>query len=375
MVVDKRKYILKWWSTPKKHTNFAIIRYTRSNRFNEFLGEPKTNIRKPRYTIMGSSRPMLTTSQRMQRRETLVHSAIASNAKTSAEAAKGATTKVRPSMARPPMGRQSVARQSVARPSMARPSIARPSMAAPSAAAQSTARPPIAHSSMARPSVAKTSMAPPSSLPTRSIARPTTTASSATASANPPAANHRPQQRPQAKALAAPKPSRKTVAPPKPPSNATQSQCNEPSKCTYCDKTFVKGLAFKLHLLNNCEKIPATQRRLLQDTRPASSNSKPLVTVVGRTRSSQLMPNRSRFFLDVTNGAAAAAEAGARRSDTGLGALAANMKRLPNTFSGVTRTPSKSIKCHICRRAFLNCAEYAMHVVEHQYERQTLDVD
>lgn len=329
---------------------------------------------------MGTSRPSLTVAQRKQRREA---TAPSNGKKPETDDSKDTVSSiVRPSMARPSVARSSMARPSMIPPSMARPSMARPSMARPSMARPSvpSTRPSMAAPSSnatapARPSTAQASMAAPSTTGIVKIPRRTTThpkptpstisAPTATLTAKPSTVTKPPHLSTNSK------PSRKTIAPPKPQSNVSDAA----SQCTYCDKKFVKGLALRLHLLNNCEKIPSTQRRLLlQSEQPSNNTSKPLVpTLVRPKRLSHLISNRSRFFLDVTNEAAAAA-AGAPKSDTGHGELVATIKRMPKVFAGVTRTPSKSIKCHICRCAFLNCAEYATHVVEHQYDRKRMEI-
>lgn len=193
-----------------------------------------------------------------------------------------------------------------------------------------------------------------------------------------------------ATALVAPKLPRKPISHlPKPQTATTQAKptmaapvasgapmlkLNSSAKCTYCDKKFVKEHALNMHLQDKCDKIPATQRRQLLQKMSGSIDSKHEHPIIRKVRASRFIPNDSRFLLDITNEAAS----GLHQSENSEAAkgfiqLKASMRRLSKAYMGITRTPSKSIKCHICRRAFLNCAEYATHVVEHQASRMEID--
>lgn len=322
-----------------------------------------TNVRKPRFTIMGSSRPTLNTAQRMQRRDTqfgvaAIHKNVMPEAKkpiastsTNGAAAKPlapASTRVRLSMA--PRGL-----------------IKLPSLVT----ADNRPKPPSSKASV------QTKVTMPHSSPRSMASSSSTSAASARSMTS------------SSLAMAtsvAPNPPRKTISQlhktqsantqvkftmPAPVSNAPMLKLNSSARCTYCDKKFVKEHALNVHLQDKCDKITPIQRRQLLQKIAGSIDSKHVETLYRKARATRFIPNDSRFFLDITNEAAS----GLHQSENsealanGLNELKASMKRLSKACVGITRTPSKSIKCHICSRAFLNCVEYATHIVEHQSSR------
>lgn len=157
------------------------------------------------------------------------------------------------------------------------------------------------------------------------------------------------------------------------PSATALIKTNSTNKCQYCDKPFVKEHALKIHLFEKCEKIPAARRRQLlqidERNKAINNNCKPSSEKpFNNARSFDIVLKTSRFFVDLTNEAVSGING--ERSDNvaaiDLNGLTADLKKYSNAHLGVKRTPSKSIRCHVCNKIFLNCAEYAAHVTDHQ---------
>lgn len=126
-------------------------------------------------------------------------------------------------------------------------------------------------------------------------------------------------------------------------------------KCKYCDKTFMKTHGMKTHLLEKCEKIPATVRRQLLQKEDISKQSsrqafRPEIDNVSIY---------SRFF--VNEGAS-----GMQGVDVeeGLKNLRVELRK-KSAHTGIIRTPRKFLRCHICKQVFIDCVEYAVHFSNH----------
>lgn len=147
---------------------------------------------------------------------------------------------------------------------------------------------------------------------------------------------------------------------------------NSTNKCQFCDKPFVKEHALKIHLFEKCEKIPAARRRqLLQidERNKARNNCKQAShTPFNKPRTFDIVLKTSRFFVDLTNETVSGnnCEKSGDAAAIDFDGLKADLKKYSNAHLGVKRTPSKSIRCHVCNKIFLNCAEYATHVSDHQ---------
>lgn len=154
-------------------------------------------------------------------------------------------------------------------------------------------------------------------------------------------------------------------------SNTVKSNgaANTNSKCQYCDKFFVKTHGLKTHQLEKCEKIPASARRQLlqKENENNEANSKQILS-----RRSHVNPQiddfskYSRYFVSLSSNEGTS---DMRNDDNvaeinfGLKNLRAELrKRAP---SGIQRTPQKSIRCHICKKLFLDAVEYADHSTNH----------
>ncbi|XP_055302640.1 uncharacterized protein LOC129568587 isoform X2 [Sitodiplosis mosellana] len=125
---------------------------------------------------------------------------------------------------------------------------------------------------------------------------------------------------------------------------------NGNGKCQYCDKFFAKNHGMMTHLLEKCEKIPASARRALNEKNVDDFNSKQVFFVSVRNEDASGMRGDGGAAIDVENG---------------LKNLRAELRKIKRPHTGITRTPSKAIRCHICKMNFFDCVEYADHSISH----------
>lgn len=146
--------------------------------------------------------------------------------------------------------------------------------------------------------------------------------------------------------------------------NSAISIGTEPLKCKYCDRKFEKKFALDNHLQQNCSKIPPNDRRKMfsggSDTniKSTKSNGK-----VDSTTNFNKFLNRSerlnRLLTDLNNDANANIDDYNNKFDS----RKKSIKSIGHT--GLFRTPSKAVKCKICKMAFMDCVEYAEHTLMH----------
>lgn len=127
------------------------------------------------------------------------------------------------------------------------------------------------------------------------------------------------------------------------------------NKCRYCDKFFAKSHGMKLHMLEKCEKIPSTVRR---NMKMANNGDEPKSKILRRKTlisDQEIDPisKHCRFFANL-NG-----------SITMQAAVEKELRKIKGAHLGITRTPSKAIKCHLCKKSFFNCVAYADHIANH----------
>ena len=134
-------------------------------------------------------------------------------------------------------------------------------------------------------------------------------------------------------------------------------------KCQYCDKFFAKKHGLLTHLEEKCEKIPPSARRQLlqKEKHVVEANSKPNARKIRQDIDS--VSKYSRFFLNITNEGASGVAA--IDVENGLKNLRAELRKTKGPHIGIARTPSKAIRCHICKKAFLDPIEYADHSTKH----------
>lgn len=143
--------------------------------------------------------------------------------------------------------------------------------------------------------------------------------------------------------------------------NEIEPRTNKPKvanglKCQYCDKCFVKNHGMTTHLLEKCEKIPAIVRRQLI---VSHSKSKPLLRQEELRHESDLTIY-SRFFVNISNEGASSLHGD--EVVKGLKNLRAELRKIKSAHTGIIRTPNKTLRCHVCKKHFLDCVEYAEHI-------------
>lgn len=153
----------------------------------------------------------------------------------------------------------------------------------------------------------------------------------------------------------------------RPENGTTIRKPSESNKCKYCDKCFVKSNAMKAHLLEKCEKIPASARRQLLQKEESCGEAKSKQVSRRKYHAFNQQENDSiskysRFFLNLRNDMQGVATIDV---ENGLKNLRAEIRKTKSGHSGIARTPNKPIKCHICNKLFLDCVEYADHITKH----------
>lgn len=135
-------------------------------------------------------------------------------------------------------------------------------------------------------------------------------------------------------------------------------------KCQYCDKCFVKSCGMETHLLERCDKIPASVRRqLLQKTESCkNTNSKQISRETLRQETDSIW-KYSRFFINMSN--EGTVDTGSHDVEESLKILQAELRKNKSSHTGIMRTPNKPLRCHICKKLFLDCVEYADHISNH----------
>lgn len=148
---------------------------------------------------------------------------------------------------------------------------------------------------------------------------------------------------------------------------------NSSFKCKYCDRTFAKNFGLEQHLADNCQKIPASHRRLLLKDQTDKAEIKTRKHDSDKHFQSQRQNDtwkHSRFFVEKFNQAVSASHTATKSMESGLNSLRNELKLLSNAHSGVKRTPKKAIKCLACNKLFWDCVEYAIHKSNHAAEQQ-----
>lgn len=136
------------------------------------------------------------------------------------------------------------------------------------------------------------------------------------------------------------------------------------SKCQYCDKYFAKSHGLTTHLLERCEKIPASARRQLLQKNDNSDEDKSKHVPRHRSQAQiDSLSKYSRFFTNLTN--VGDGDIRAVDVENGLKNLRAELRKNKNAHTGIIRTPRKPLRCHICKKMFLDCVEYAAHSSNH----------
>ncbi|XP_055617399.1 serine-rich adhesin for platelets [Toxorhynchites rutilus septentrionalis] len=162
---------------------------------------------------------------------------------------------------------------------------------------------------------------------------------------------------------------------------ATTSKSTDANKCRHCAKSFASAKILSNHLASNCVKIPLLEKRklLAQNEQQRAASAKTTTTLPTNDRSTRermVRPSTSR--ADSSNrenssnnsDTSTSSSIGDTSTNTSGGKLTNNnnnstSRKLAVGHTGITRTPKKEMKCHLCVQRFLNAVEYALHVQTH----------
>ncbi|ALC46549.1 CG8478 [Drosophila busckii] len=120
------------------------------------------------------------------------------------------------------------------------------------------------------------------------------------------------------------------------------------SNCKYCDKKFALERALHIHLMQNCVKIPPKEKRKLEFTELNHQKKAQLPKLTGV----ESFGARPRESLMPKNFA---------QSEVPPMAPPSTKKVIKKAHTGVSRTPTKTVPCHICKQSFKSILEYTNH--------------
>ncbi|XP_029710544.1 nucleolar protein dao-5 [Aedes albopictus] len=168
-----------------------------------------------------------------------------------------------------------------------------------------------------------------------------------------------------------------------PSSDGTPPGATTPdTKCRYCSKSFINGKILSNHMISNCLKIPIPDKRklLAQDDRERAKSSPSRGTPIANGFLKPPTASGSATSLDtdtstsssIGDTSANSSSASTRPAASKTGAIRKPV-RTGVGHTGITRTPKKEMKCHLCNRRYLNAVEYALHVQAHAKGMESLD--
>ncbi|XP_068156315.1 uncharacterized protein [Drosophila tropicalis] len=134
--------------------------------------------------------------------------------------------------------------------------------------------------------------------------------------------------------------------------SGSQSTVNK-NRCKYCDKNFALERALHIHLMQNCDKIPPSEKRKLQFTE-LNHVRKAELPKLGAATQQAARPNIKTPTVPV----------GKASSSSGSHQMAPpSAKKVPKNVAhaGVCRTPTKSVLCHTCKQSFRSVLDYTNH--------------
>ncbi|XP_023034187.1 sal-like protein 1 isoform X2 [Drosophila willistoni] len=136
-------------------------------------------------------------------------------------------------------------------------------------------------------------------------------------------------------------------------------------RCKYCDKNFALERALHIHLMQNCDKIPPSEKRKLQFTE-LNHVRKAELPKLGAATQQAARPNIKTPTVPV----------GKASSSSGSHQMAPpSAKKVPKNVAhaGVCRTPTKSVLCHTCKQSFRSVLDYTNHCLTKHSKSNTKD--
>ncbi|XP_075152654.1 uncharacterized protein LOC142226462 [Haematobia irritans] len=160
------------------------------------------------------------------------------------------------------------------------------------------------------------------------------------------------------------------------------------NKCKYCDKKFALVRALHIHLLQNCSKIPPGEKKKLKFTEMNHVEKAQLPTFshhgngMSASSSTHATPHnavkqnfskqKSHQFGKSSKESSMENDLKAKQSDSTSSSVSGSQTTIASTnsvqkpkkasaHSGVYRTPSKSVPCHVCKLTFKSILDYTNH--------------
>lgn len=135
-------------------------------------------------------------------------------------------------------------------------------------------------------------------------------------------------------------------------------------------------------MISNCLKIPIPEKRkLLALDDQERAKSSPSRTPVGRPKAPSAIGSATSLNNTDTSTSSSIGDTSANSSNAstrptssnGTGGAIRKQGRNGIGHTGITRTPKKEMKCHLCGRKFLNAGQYALHVQAHAKGMESLE--
>ncbi|KAH8381689.1 hypothetical protein KR093_010657 [Drosophila rubida] len=133
----------------------------------------------------------------------------------------------------------------------------------------------------------------------------------------------------------------------------------KPGVCKYCDKKFQLERALHIHLMQNCEKIPPSEKRKLEYTElnHVKKAQLPKMTNAETSHLSRMIPAHSPVFTFKPRGNTIPVPS---LGSVHMAPPASKVtKKVPH--SGVYCTPTKLVPCHSCKLSFKSVLDYTNH--------------
>eukprot|EP00099_Drosophila_melanogaster_P009688 NP_001262434.1 uncharacterized protein Dmel_CG8478, isoform E [Drosophila melanogaster] len=129
------------------------------------------------------------------------------------------------------------------------------------------------------------------------------------------------------------------------------------NRCKFCDKNFALERALHIHLMQNCDKIPPSEKRKLEFTELNHEKKAQLPKIGGTSgiNHPMTMPQKPQQRISTIPKLA---------PSQGTQSMAPpSVKKIPKNVAhaGVYRTPTKTVPCHICKQSFRSILEFTNH--------------
>ncbi|XP_017074421.2 uncharacterized protein LOC108110053 [Drosophila eugracilis] len=129
------------------------------------------------------------------------------------------------------------------------------------------------------------------------------------------------------------------------------------NRCKFCDKNFALERALHIHLMQNCDKIPPSEKRKLQFTELNHEKKAqlPKIGVTSAIIQPVPMPPKPQHRMSTVPRMASL--------NSTPSMAPPSVKKVPKNVAhaGVYRTPTKTVPCHICKQSFKSILEFTNH--------------